>query len=83
MTKIRDRDDLLMWLRALPPLERARLARALADTETTQAIAKVGDEAVYELTRAATWAEVAELLGVAPATVNKAVSRHRGVSRPR
>lgn len=35
------------------------------------------------LTRAATWAEVAELLGVTVATVNKAVSRHRGVSRPR
>lgn len=83
MAEIRDRDEFLEWLKSLPALERARLARALANTETTKAIGALGDEAVYELTREATWADVAEKLGVSVATVNKAVSRHRGVARPR
>lgn len=72
----RDREKILAWITSLPPLERARMARTIGDPGTRQAIGAVGDAAVYELTRSATWAEVAELLGVSVRTVNKAVTRH-------
>lgn len=80
---IRDLDDFLAWLRSLPPLQRARMAKVLANVETSREVRKIGDEAVYELTRDRPWSEVAELLGTGIASINKAVSRHNGVARPR
>lgn len=77
----RDLDKTLEWLRSLPVPERARMVRTIGDAQARQAIAALGDEAVYEWTRSATWAEVAKELGVSVRTVNKAVTRHRAALR--
>lgn len=83
MADIRSDEDLLRYVRSLPLADRARLGRMLAKNSTVKALGAISDEAVYLLTRDKSWAEVAKELGVSVATVNKAVSRHKGVKRPR
>ena len=63
-------------LSALPPIERARTARALVD-EAKRILSAVADAAVEEETRTRSYEEVARDLGRSVASVNKAVSRHR------
>jgi hypothetical protein len=63
-------------LDSLPPLERARAARALTDVAKA-VLAAVGDAAVVEALEGATQVQVATALGVSPAAVSKAVVRHR------
>lgn len=70
-------DDLLAWLRQLPPLDRARLAGLLTDARTVVAVAAVRREAVYEATRTAPRAQVAADLGVTTQAIGKAVTEHR------
>jgi hypothetical protein len=60
----------------LPALERARRARELS-AKLRAAAGADGDSAVYEATRGQTYADVAEALGIAQVTVDRAVQRHR------
>jgi len=71
------RDDLLEHLRVMPADLRLQWARVMADGRTVEAIAAVGDAAVYELTRGARYADVARRHGLSEGAINKAVSRHR------
>lgn len=80
---IRSDDDLLEYIRSLPLPERARLGRMLANNKTVAALGAIADEAIFLMTRDRSWAEVAKELGISVAMVNKAVSRHKGVKRPR
>ncbi len=71
--------DLLVQVDALGGLagvERAREARQLSDVAMAE-LAAAGDEGVWEATRHASYAEVADELGVTVSTVNKAVRRYR------
>jgi len=68
--------DLVDALAVLPPLERARLARLLADRRTQGVLAAMADAAVVEVTRSQTYDEVAAALGVSYGAVRKAVVRH-------
>lgn len=61
----------------MPPVERAKLGRLLADGRTTKAIGAVTDAAVYELTRSESYGEVAARLDVSASAVNKAITSHR------
>lgn len=70
-------NDLLAWLAAMPPLERARVAGLLADHATVKAIGQVRRAAIYEETRERSYADVAGELGVSESAINKAVSEHR------
>jgi len=76
---LREVAELSRRIAALPrlkPVERAKQARGLVD-EGKRVLSAVGDAAVEELTRHVSYREAAGLLGVEPATVNKAVTRHR------
>jgi hypothetical protein len=66
----------LEQLPELPPLDRARVARALTDVAKST-LSAVGDAAVVEALDGVTQADVATALGVTPAAVSKAVVRHR------
>lgn len=74
--------EALNALAALPPVERARRARAL-DRPARAIIAEVGDEAVYQALheivdrRTRTYAELARELGVSASRVNHAVTAYR------
>jgi len=68
--------ELVDTLTALPPIERARLARLLADRRTQGVLAALADAAVVEATRTATYDQVAEALGVSYSAINKAINRH-------
>lgn len=69
-------DDLIDWLRALSPMERAKVAAVLVDARTTVAVAAIRREAIYEATRTASRAEVAEELGVSRQAIGKAITAH-------
>ncbi len=81
-----DRETFLRALDAglacLPPADRVRAARLLADRSTSAHVSDGTDALVYQLTRSATYAQVAEQLGVAEPTVAKAVKRHNKAVRP-
>jgi hypothetical protein len=77
----RDREKVLAWIRSLPLPERARVVRTMGEARVRQAIAAEGDRAIYELTRNATWAEVARELGMTTRMVNRAVTRHRAAQQ--
>jgi transposase-like protein len=72
-------DDTLALLGSLTPVQRARVLSALLDGHNTKRFTAMRVQAVYEATRApgATYASVAQQLGVSPAAVNKAVTQHR------
>lgn len=74
-------DDLLAWLAAMPPIDRARVAGLLVDHDTTKAVGAVRRGAIYEETRVRSYADVAADLGVSLSAINKAISEHRR-SRP-
>ena len=81
-----DLPTLVAWLEDLPPVERIHIGRLLADTKTTGEVARVADAVVYEMTRTASRAEVAEQLGSSVSNVQRAVSnhiRHTGAQRRR
>lgn len=67
---------LIGGLPALPPVERARLARELVDVAKV-VLSKEADAAVVEALGSMTYKQVAAELGKTVASVNKAVSRHR------
>jgi hypothetical protein len=70
--------DVIEWLRSLPPVERYRVAGMLVDRfvlESAIGLERAG--AVHELTRNATWAQVADQLGTSESSVNKLVTRYR------
>jgi hypothetical protein len=69
-------------LRRLPPVDRVQAARkgALTVGGTFSAIA---DETVYEMTRSATYPQIAEALGVRRSNINRAVSRHLAATNPK
>jgi predicted DNA binding protein len=67
--------QLLVDLGRMRGLERTREARRLSDVALTE-LAAAGDEGVYEATRTATYAEVAEELGVSLPAIGKAIVRH-------
>jgi hypothetical protein len=70
----------LAWLAAMPALERARTASEITDVRRN-APRSLRCAAILELPRSATYGQVAELLGVSAAAVNKAVTEHRA-ARP-
>lgn len=72
-----DLSGLLAWLGKQQPLTRARVAGMLVAHDTSQAVAAVRRAAIYESTRAQTYAEVARALGVSEAAINKAVTEYR------
>lgn len=61
------------------PETRVRLARLLAEHAFGARMSAIGDEAIYEMTRApdATYERVGAQLGVSKNTINKAVKAHR------
>lgn len=70
--------DVIGWLRSLPAVERYRVAGLLVDRHiTSSALGLERAGAVYELTRAASWEDVAEQLGTSPSSVNKLVTRYK------
>ncbi len=71
-----DLAELLAWLNALPPPERIHTARLLADRRTAATIGAMADGLVYEMTRAATHAEVAQQLSITPRSVRSAVTSY-------
>jgi DNA-directed RNA polymerase specialized sigma24 family protein len=72
-------DALEDYLAELPPIQRALATKALADSDTVARWGAVRRAAIHQATepRGATYATVAEALGVSEAAVNKAVSEHR------
>ncbi len=72
-------DALEAYLAELPPIQRALTAKALAESGTVAHWGALRRAAIHEATepREATYATVAEALGVSEAAVNKAVSEHR------
>ena len=69
--------ELLDWLRELPAPDRAHLTGLLVDAPTVAAVAALRREAVYEMTRSGTRADVARELGVSQAAIGKAITEHR------
>lgn len=67
--------DRIERLHGMTGLERTREARELSDVALAE-LAAAGDEGVWQATRTATRASVAEHLGVSVAAVGKAVTRH-------
>jgi predicted DNA binding protein len=67
--------DLLVDLDDMSGVERTREARRLSDIAMKE-LAAAGDEGVYEATRTASRAEVAEAMGVSVSSVNKALRRY-------
>jgi DNA-directed RNA polymerase specialized sigma24 family protein len=72
-----DEDELVAWLESLPPLDQARVASLLVDTENIRRVGRIRRAAIYELTRSMTYAEVAAALGMSVSAVNNAVTAHR------
>lgn len=66
----------MTWLNELSEVDRIRVARLLADTRTIRELADAADATVYELTRTATAAAVAERLGLSAKQVKRAVEQH-------
>jgi hypothetical protein len=64
----------------LPPAARAVRARGIIN-EAKAVYAEVGDAAIVEALRHATYDQVARELGVSTSAINKAVSRHRARER--
>lgn len=71
-----DRETLLAWLNAFSPADRVHVARLLGDTKTTGALAAAADATVYDMTRDATAAAVAEQLELSVKQVRRAVEQH-------
>ncbi len=71
-------DDLVAWLAERPPATGVRLARLLADTKTAGALREFADQIVFDMTREATYDEVAKALGQSRKQVMHAVERQRG-----
>lgn len=67
---------LTAWLRELRPIERIRVARLLGDTKTTRELAAIADATVYEMTRTASRADVADELGTTVRAVQRAITNH-------
>ncbi len=69
-------DDIVAWLDAMPAIQRERVAKVLSDPQTVRAIGLCRAQAVVELTKVpgASWASVAQMLGVSEATVGRLVT---------
>ncbi len=76
-----DVDQLVAWLHAMPPLDRARVAALLVDTETIRVVGRVRRKAVFQLTRSMTYADAAAALGCSSSAINDAVSGHKRDAR--
>lgn len=72
-----DLDELVRWLSELPPAERVRTCRLLADGATTAVVAQLADATIYRMTRESTAAAVAEELDITLRQVQRAVANHR------
>lgn len=74
--------DVLALLSTLTHVQRARVLGAVLDRNNHKLLSRLRVEAVYEATRdqGATYATVAQQLGVGKAAVNKAVTQHRQAS---
>jgi hypothetical protein len=59
-----------------PPADRGWIARLLGDTNTTRNLTAIADAVVYDMTRDASRADVAEQLGTTVWAVQRAVSTH-------
>lgn len=74
--------ELIDWLNALSPLDRAKVAAVLVDARTVVAVAAVRREAIYQATRSRPNATVAADLGVSRQAIGKAITEHlRGASQ--
>jgi len=85
MTVPANLDELIALLRSLskrPPIERARLVRSIPNAARA-ILGDVGEQAIFEAVHETvgvhkrTHREIAEALGVTPATINEAVTRYR------
>jgi hypothetical protein len=85
MSAVRSREDFLAALddalAALPPADRARAGRYLADRSTGAHLREGTDALVHQLTRDDSYPQVARMLGVAEPTVAKAVKRYNAANR--
>lgn len=71
----RTSDELIAWLAEQSLADQVRIARLLADTKTAGALRQFADKVVYDMTRAATYDDVAAALGQTRKQVIKAVER--------
>ena len=82
LTTLDELITILSTLPGLPPIERARTVRSLAQ-KSRAILGDVGEQAIFEAvhemvgTHKRSHREVAQELGVVPATVNEAVVRYR------
>ncbi len=69
-------DDIVAWLDAMPAIQRERIAKLLSDPQTVRAIGLCRAQAVVEMTKVpgASWASVAQALGVSEAAVGRLVT---------
>ncbi len=69
-------EDLVAWLNSMPPIQREKIAKLLAEPATVRAVGLCRAQAVVELTKVpgASWASVAALIGASEATVNRLVT---------
>jgi hypothetical protein len=72
-----DLASLTAWLRELRPSDRVRIARLIADGKTRAEMVKLADTEIYERTRDATNAQVAEELGISERIVKRAITEYR------
>lgn len=70
-------DELRTWLAEADSLPRAKFLGLVLDRQHAAALGALRREGVWEAAQEATHAEVAEVLGVTPNTVNKACIEHR------
>lgn len=70
-------DELRTWLAALDPIPRAKFLGLVLDRQHIGELGAIRREAVWQATEDATYAVVAEQLGVTVSTVNKARIEHK------
>ncbi len=75
-----DLASLTAWLGELRPADRIHTARLIADTKTRGEMVRLANAEIYERTRDATTAQVAEQLGITERAVKRAVSEHRAAT---
>ena len=70
-------DELRAWLAAADPISRAKFLGLVLDRTHLSELGAIRREGIWEATNDATYAAVAEQLGVHPNTVNKARIEHK------
>lgn len=66
----------MTWLDQLTPADRVTVCRLLADRGTVGTLAALADATVYDATRSAKAAEVADAYGLTGRQVQRAVASH-------